>query len=216
MTSASLWAPRTGWVHVLWQKSAVLTLIRSPTPPPWVCSRGGATSLGNKYIYCTNNSVTQGKGHFLYFFWNPEANLHHILAWLWVRTFVRLGSIIDLLIHFGRIKTLSNGRIWPHLCSVIRCPCGNSNDRRDKGSHFIPREVILPGPSCTDAHLKPPGCMKPAFPSERVCFHIPHQAPDPWKVTMNWLGLWISLIQPAALRLPGKHVLFHQGHLRGL
>lgn len=90
-----------------------------------------------------------------------------------------LSSITDLLIHFKRIKTLNDGKIWPHLCSVIWCPFGNSNDKKDKGSHFIPSDVILQCPSYTHTHLKPPGCVKPAFPSEWSCFHIPRRAPDP-------------------------------------
>lgn len=46
-----LWAPHPHWVHILWPKSVDLTMILSLTPPPWMCSRGRATSLGNKCIY---------------------------------------------------------------------------------------------------------------------------------------------------------------------
>ena len=58
--------------------------------------------------------------------------------------------------------------------------------------------------------------LQEASASGWVCFHIPHLAPDPWKMTVNWLELWIPVIQPADLQLLGKHILFHPCHLQGL
>lgn len=69
---------------------------------------------------------------------------------------------------------------------------------------LIPKEAILQGPSCTNAHLNSPGCMKPAFPSARICFHIPHQAPDPWKVTVNWLGTVNPTYSACSSQPPGE------------